>query len=121
MLRDEKKISVKTLMPILSILLNIVYFVVLNLELYTDRSMMPTGDVREWQRSPVTRLGKSDRAFLFYLQIVFAAVSIITGVLQLFGVRNSIIKKVQLVSTAGATVLFVIIMIVTSDSYVNYA
>ena len=48
---------------------------------------------REVQRSPVTRLGISDRAFLFYLQIVFAAVSIITGVLQLFRVRNSIIKR----------------------------
>ena len=120
MIRDEKKISIKKLVPIFSILLNIVFFVILNLELYTDRSPMPTGGVREWKRSPVTRLGIADQAFLFYLQIVFAAISIITCVLQLFGVRNSIIEKVRLISTAASTVMFVIIMIVTANSNVRY-
>ena len=33
------------LITILSIIVNIVYVVVLNLELYTDRAMMPTGEV----------------------------------------------------------------------------
>ena len=69
------------LITILSIIVNIVYVVVLNLELYTDRAMMPTGEVREWRRSPAARLNISDQSFLFYLQIVFAAVSIITSVL----------------------------------------
>ena len=109
------------LMPILSIIVNIAYFVVLNLELYTDRAMMPTGDVREWHRSPVARLSISDQSFLFYLQIVLAAVSILTSVLLLFGVRSSVIKKIQLVSTIGSTVMFVIIMIVTANSHAKYA
>ena len=109
------------LMPILSIIVNIAYFVVLNLELYTDRAMMPTGDVREWHRSPVARLSIFDQSFLFYLQIVLAAVSILTSVLLLFGVRSSVIKKIQLVSTIGSTVMFVIIMIVTANSHAKYA
>ena len=44
------------LMTILSIIANIAYFVVLNLNIYTDRAMMPTGEVREWHRSPIIRL-----------------------------------------------------------------
>ena len=108
------------LMPILSIIVNIVCFIVLNSELYTDRAMMPTGDVREWHRSPVARLSISDQSFLFYLQVVLAAVSILTSVLLLFGIRSSIIQKVQRVSTIGSVVMFVIIMIVTGNSQVKY-
>ena len=108
-------------MPILSIIVNIVYFVVLNIEIYTDRAMMPTGEVREWHRSPVARLSISDQSVLYYLQIVLAAVSIITSVLLLLGVRSNIIKTIQLVCTIGSTVMFVIIMIVTANSHVTYA
>ena len=108
------------LITILSIILNIAYFVVLNLNIYTDRAMMPTGEIREWHRSPVTRLNIADQSFLIYLQIVFAAVSIITSVLFLFGVRNNIIKIIQLVSTIGFTIMFIIIMIVTSNLHAKY-
>ena len=108
------------LITILSIILNIAYFVVLNINIYTDRAMMPTGEIREWHRSPVTRLNIADQSFLIYLQIVFAAVSIITSVLFLFGVRNNIIKIIQLVSTIGSTIVFIIIMIVTSNLHAKY-
>ena len=108
------------LITILSIILNIAYFVVLTLNIYTDRAMMPTGEIREWHRSPVTRLNIADQSFLIYLQIVFAAVSIITSVLFLFGVRNNIIKIIQLVSTIGSTIMFIIIMIVTSNLHAKY-
>jgi len=109
------------LMSIVSIIVNVVYLIVLNTAFYTDRATMPTGDVREWHRSPVARLNISGQSFLFYLQIVLAAVSMITGVLFLLGVRSSIIKTIQLVSTIGSTVMFMIIMIVTSDSHAHYA
>ena len=109
------------LITILSIIVNIAYFVVLNMNIYTDRAMMPTGDVREWHRSPIARLSIADQSFLIYLQIVFAAVSIITSVLFLFGVRNNIIKIIQLVSTIGSTIMFIIIMIVTSISHAKYS
>ena len=109
------------LLAIISIVVNIAYFVVLNIELYTDYAIMPTGEVREWHRSPVTRLNISDQSFLLYLQIALAAVSVITSVLLLFGVRSSIIKTIQLISTIGSTVMFIIIMIVTANSHAHYA
>ena len=109
------------LMTILSIIVNITYFVVLNMNIYTDRAMMPTGDVREWHRSPIARLSIADQSFLIYLQIVIAAVSIITSVLFLFGVRNKTIRTIQLISVIGSTIVFMIIMIVTSNSFAKYA
>ena len=109
------------LMTILFIIVNIAYFVVLNLNIYTDRAMMPTGDVREWHRSPIERLNIADQSFLVYLQIVLAVVSIITSVLFLFGIRSKIIRTIQLASVIGSTIVFIIIMIVSSDSHANYA
>ena len=109
------------LVTILSIIANIVYFVVLNMNIYTDRTIMPDGRVREWHRSPIARLHMADQSFLLYLQIILVAVSIITSVLFLCGVRNSIIRKIQLVSIIGSTVMFAVIMIVTADSHVKYA
>ena len=108
------------LMNILSIIVNIAYLVVLNLAFYTDRVKMPTGEIREWHRSPVTRLSISNQSFLFYLQIILAAVSIITSVLLFLGFQKSLIKTIQLISTIGSTVMFVIIMILTSNSHVRY-
>ena len=109
------------LMTILSIIANIAYFVVLNLNIYTDRAKMPTGEVREWHRSPIARLNIADQSFLIYLQIVLAAVSVITSVLFLFGIRTRTIRTIQLVSLIGSAVVFIIIMIVTSDSHAKYA
>ena len=85
------------LVSILSIIANIAYFVVLNMNIYTDRATMPTGEIREWHRSPIARLNIADQSFLFYLQIVLAAASIITSVLFLFGVRDRIIRTIQLI------------------------
>jgi len=109
------------LMTVLSIIANITFFVVLNMNIYTDRAIMPTGEIREWHRSPIARLNIADQSFLIYLQIVFAAVSIITSVLFLFGTRSSIIKTIRLVSIIGSTIVFIIIMIVTSISHAKYA
>ena len=108
------------MMAILSMIANAAYLAILNIAFYTDRVKMPTGEIREWHRSPVTRLNLSGQSFLFYLQIVLAAVSILTSVLLMFGVRSSIIKTIQLVSMIGSTVIFVIIMIVTANSHVHY-
>ncbi len=102
------------------IIANIAFFVVLNLNIYTDRARMPNGAVREWHRSPITRLNISGQSFLICLQIVLSAVCVITGVLFLFGVRSSIVRRIQLVSAIGSTVVFVIIMIATSNSHANY-
>ena len=108
------------LITIISIIVNIAYFVILNMNIYTDRAMMPSGEVREWHRSPITRLYISNQTFLMYLQIVLEAVSVVTSILFLFRVRNSTIRTIQLVSTIGSTIVFIIIMIVTSNSHAKY-
>ena len=109
------------LMTILSIIANIAYFIVLNLNIYTDRAMMPNGELREWHRSPITRLSIADQSFLIYLQIALADVSVITSVLFLLGIRGRMIRTIQLVSVIGSTIVFIIIMIVSSNSHATYA
>ncbi len=112
------------LLRIGSILLNILYGVVLNLNLYTDHSRMPDGGSRTWQRSPVDRLFLCDQSWLLYLEIVLGAVSIITSILLLIGgkaQKSNVLKTVQIVSTAASTVMFIVIMIVTANANVRYA
>ena len=109
------------LFGIISVIANIAYFALLNTAIYTDRSVMPDGGVREWHRSPVDRLNISGMPFLLYLQIIFSAVSVIAGILSIFGVRTAVIRKVQLLSAIASTVMFIIIMIVTANSNARYA
>ncbi len=112
------------LLRIGSILLNIIYGVVLNLNLYTDHARMPDGGSRTWQRSPVDRLFLCDQSWLLYLEIVLGAVSIITSVLLLIGgkaQKSNVLKTVQIVSTAASTVMFIVIMIVTANANARYA
>ena len=109
------------LFSVLSIIANAAFMAVLNVNLYTDRARMATGEVREWHRSPVSRLYIMDRPALLYLQILFAAVSVITDILVLCGVKSSTVKTVQVVSTAASAVMFVVIMIVTANSHAKYA
>ena len=109
------------LLSIISIIANVVFFIVLNIDMYTDRAMMPNGQYREWQRSPITRLNIADQKYLLVFQIILAAISVITSLLVLFGINSSTIKWIQRISTAASAVVFIIIMIVTADSHVNYA
>lgn len=111
----------KKILSIVSIMINAVYLAVLNMDLYTDRAMMPDGKRREWQRSPIDRLYMADRPGLLYLQLFLMAVSVLTGLLILFGVKKGIVKKVWIVSTAASTVMFIILMIVTGNTHAQYA
>ncbi len=109
------------LRSIISIVLNIGYFIVMRVEMYTDRAVMATGETREWHRSPSDRLRISDQTWILYLWIVLAVVSVITSVLMLCGVKQSVVKVVQGVSTIASTVMFIVIMIVTANTHVHYA
>ena len=112
------------LLSIISIALNLIYGVVLNLNLYTDRVVMPNGDIQAWRRCAISRLYLAGQPWLLYLQIACAAVSIITSILFLIGVKNSrskFRKAVRIVSTVASTVLFIVIMIVTACSPARYA
>ena len=106
---------------IMTVIMNAAFVAVLNMDLYTDRAMMPDGQVREWHRSPISRLYIADQPVLLYLQLALAAVSVITSVLIIFGVKSSTVKTVRMVSTIASAVMFVIIMIVTSNIHATYA
>lgn len=101
--------------------MNAAFLAVMNLDLYTDRAVMPNGEIRVWHRSPISRLYIADRQILLVLQLICAALSVITAVLLLFGVRSSTVRKVQIISTAASAVLFVVILIVTANINVKYA
>jgi len=109
------------LKSIISILLNAVYLAVLNMNIYTDRATMANGEVREWRRSPCTRLNIADQSWLYYLEIAFTVISIATSILMLLGVNLKLISKIQIISIAVSTVLFITIMIVTANSHATYA
>ena len=105
---------------IISIIVNAIFFVVLNLDIYTDRAPLADGSVREWHRSPLGRLEIADERYLFYLQILFAAVSIITSILVMVGIKNNVVKIIRLVATIASAVMFIIIMVTTNNTHAKY-
>jgi TRAP-type uncharacterized transport system fused permease subunit len=109
------------LISIISIIANVLFFVVLNINFYTDRTSFPDGSVREDQRSPLGRLELSDQRYLFYLQTALAAVSIIMSVLVLFGVKNNAVKLIRNISSAASLIVFIIIIIATGNTHAKYA
>ena len=109
------------LMSLISIISNAVYYVILNVQIYTDRAMMPNGEYRTWHRSPVARLNLAGNDWVMYIQVFLMAVSIITSVLVLLGVKNNLLRTVQFVSLAASTVMFFIIMFITINSHAKYA
>lgn len=109
------------LQGIVSMICNIVYFIVLNMTLYTDTAILPNGQMRVMRRSPVDRLYAADMPAWLYAQLVLAAISLITGVMLLLGIQRQIIKKVQMIATVASTAVFIAIMIITANSHVKYA
>ena len=108
------------LRSLISIVVNIVYCVVLNLTLFTDRAVLPGGKVQEWKHSAIGRLGLSGQSALVYLQLFFTAVSLVTSGMLLFGVKNSIVKTIQLASTIASTVMFLVVMIAAGFVHAKY-
>ena len=107
-------------LSIISIIVNVLFFVVMNLNLYTDRAVLGDGIEREWQRSPLESLYTADKAWLFYLQIIVSAISIISNILVIAGVKNNVVKAIQMISTAVSVIVFVIIMVVATTTHPKY-
>ena len=107
-------------LSIISIIADIAYIAILKLPIYTDRVRMPRGKTREWHRSPVDRLYTANRPFLWKLEIVLVAISVILAVMVLCGVQNRIFNIVRLVSIIASTVVFFIILSVTSKIHPKY-
>lgn len=109
------------LLSIISILANVAFLIVLNMDIYTARAMMATGEMREWHRSPITRLAIADQSWLFYLELALVVASIVTSALVIFGVRTDILRKIQLISLIASAAMFIVIMVVTSNTHAKYA
>ena len=120
-LLNPAEAETEMLISIISIVANILFFVVLNLNIYTDRTSFPDGSTREWQRSPLARLELSDQRYLFYLQIAVAAVSVITSILVICGVKSNAVKIIRNVSSILSLIVFIIIMIASSNTHAKYA
>ena len=103
----------KMIFYVISIIVNIIYFVVLRIELYTDRYHLPDGIMGEHHRSPIDSLYTAGNPALVYLQFLFMAFSIVSAILLLIGVRNRIVGIAHIAATIASTVIFVIIMIVS--------
>lgn len=108
------------LFSIISGIVNVVFVLILNLDMYTDRAPMPNSEVRVRHRSPMSKLHIANQDWLLYLQIIVVAISVISSILFMFGVKSSIIRKVRLISTVASAGMFIIIMIVTANSNVRY-
>lgn len=109
------------LLTIISIICNIVYCIVLNVKLYTDRAILPGGALHALRRSPADRLYAFDRPAWLYAQLALGAVSVISGALLLLGLNRRTIKCVQIIATAASTVVFIIIMMITGSAHAKYA
>lgn len=120
-LLNPAEAGTEMLISIISIVANILFFVVLNLNIYTDRTSFPDGSTREWQRSPLARLELSDQRYFFYLQIAIAAVSVITSILVICGVKSNAVKIIRNVSSVLSLIVFIIIMIVSNNTHAKYA
>lgn len=115
-----KKRVIPILQGIVSLIMHVAFYVVLHMELYTDRAMMANGQVREWHRSPIARLRLEGRSGLLYLQLAFAAASVVAGILIWCGVKNSAVKRIWIACTAASAIVFIVIMIASGNKYVSY-
>ena len=105
---------------IVTVLVNIVYFVILNIKLYTDRAIMPDGDKQIWHRSAIDRLDAADKRLLLYLFILGTVVSSISSIMLMFGIKNNVVRIVQLISTIASTIMFIIILLVANATHLKY-
>ncbi|MBO4889013.1 MAG: hypothetical protein J5589_11995 [Firmicutes bacterium] len=108
------------LLSIISFVINIAMIVILNIELYTDTAYMADGTVHHWELSPIDKLSKADMGWMFNLQIFLVAISVLSSILVLFGVKHRIVKIVQLVSLIASVVMFIIIMITSKNIHLKY-
>ena len=105
---------------IVPILVNIVYLIILNIKLYTDHAIMPDGDEQFWQRSAIDRLDVADKRILLYLFILGAVVSCISSIMLMLGIKNNVVRIIQLISTIVSTTMFIIVLLVANATHPKY-
>ena len=106
---------------IISVLVNIVYYIFLRIDLFTDSYHLPgvEGMVVN-RRNAIDSLFHADMNGLINIEMLFMVVSIISSVMMLFGMSSSALRTVQRVSTIASTVVFVVIMIAAGNVHLTY-
>ena len=86
------------------------------MDLYTDRYHLPDGEMGEHHRSPIDSLYTANNPELLHLQLFLMLISVVTSLLLLIGVKNKVVRIIQIISTIASTAVFVIILIYTEKS-----
>ena len=108
------------MMQIAGLIINVIFYWIMNLKMYTDRAVMPNGQIRKWQRSPAERIHTNGQDVLLYVQLAFAIVSIVTGILILLGVKKQIVKTIWLIAIIASAIFFIVIMIASGNAHSHY-
>lgn len=108
------------ILSIISIVANIVFFVVLRLELFVDKATLPDGITRTYKWNAFDRLSAADMNWLATLQIALMVISIISAILVLAGIKNNVVKIIRLASLICSAIVFAIIMITSYNTHATY-
>ncbi|MCR5251869.1 MAG: hypothetical protein K6E50_14815 [Lachnospiraceae bacterium] len=107
-------------LSIISIVINTLFFIIMNIDLYTDRFTLPDEGLRVWKSSPIDRLDVAGNRFPLYLFLFFGIISIVSSVLFLFGLKHNAVKTIRLISTIASALMFIIVMIYSATVHPNY-
>ena len=110
---------VNIIIGIVSIIAHIIFVVIFNLVIFTDRAILPDGE-RIYHRSILDRLEVGGSNGILFFQILFGAISIVTGILMFFGIKNNVLKIVQIASTVASIITFIIIFLTASGIHPKY-
>ena len=107
------------ILSILSVIANIMYFVVLRMELYTRTATFPSGQ-RTYHYSPLDMLYHAGNTGLKDFQFVFSVISVILVTLLIVGIKNRYVKIAWIISTAASTILFIAILVYAGSVHLTY-
>ena len=106
---------------IISIIANIVYYVFLQIDLFTDRYYLPGSEEPAVNhRNAIDSLFHANMNGLLDLEMLFIVVSVVTGIILLLGVKKNIVRIIWCISTIASTVMFIIIMIAAANVHLTY-
>ena len=104
------------MLNILSVIAAIVYFVVLNLKIFTVKYMSPDGEVI-MRVSPAERLGVPS---LYVLHLICSVLSVAASVLAMTGARSRTVRTVQIAALIASTVTFIVVLAVSAGTNLKY-
>ena len=108
------------ILSIISIVANVVFFVLMRIEFFTDRYVLPGDDYRERSLSALDKLDQAGKPELVYIYLFFAVICIIASILVMFGLKHSVVKIIRLVSLIASVLVFAFIMFTALFTHATY-